>query len=230
MIFFCKIMVKYREKTWNRNGHFTYSGIHDWHIMQQQLFREVIMSMMKTAVYTLTAATALFTGGCGVDEVTVHEIARQEALKAIEMRTTPTTPLKFGFGMPWEKEFSYAQGVKTGNTIFIAGQRAHGRTITTDGVPEFIMGDFEQQFRATLENMKAVLANYKATMDNIVFIQVFVDAEAGGNKAGDYNPVAAKLIKEYFPKGQQAMTIVEVTDLNGPQQLVESNAVAVVPE
>lgn len=188
------------------------------------------MFMMKTAIYTLTATAALFTSGCGVDEVTVRELARQEALKAIDMRTTPSTPLKFGFGMPWEKEFSYAQGVKTGNTIFIAGQRAHGRTVNAEGTPEIIMGDFEQQFRATLENMKAVLVNYDATMDNIVFFQVFVDAEAGGNKAGDYNPVAAKLIKEFFPKGLQAMTIVEVTDLNGPQQLVESNAVAVVSE
>jgi len=114
--------------------------------------------------------------------------------------------------------------------IFVAGQLAHGQQVDENGMPEFLMGDFEQQLRATLDNIKAVLANYGATMDDVVFLQNFVDTEAGGNTAGDYWPVAAKVISEYFPNGLHAMTFAEVVDLFGPLQLVESNAIAVISE
>lgn len=181
---------------------------------------------------TLTACTlaivwTLAAAGCGVDEVKVRELARKEAQQVLSEYKESFAPEKFGFGVPWEKEWSYAQGVKTGNLIFVAGQLAHGQKLNPDGNPDFYMGDFEQQFRATLENIKAVLANYGATMDDVVFLQNFVDTQAGTRKAGDYNTPAAKLICEYFPKGLHAMTFVEVVDLYGPEQLVESNAIAV---
>ena len=178
-------------------------------------------------VFTLLSLTLIMTG-CGVDEVTVREIARDEAMKAIDMYTKSFVPDKFGFGIPWEKEFSYAQGVKTGNMIFVAGQLAHGQKLNEDGMPDFYMGDFEEQLRATLENIKAVLANYGATMDDVVFLQNFVvPVTRSGNKAGNYNPVAAKLITEYFPNGLHAMTFAEVAGLYGDAQLVESNAIAI---
>jgi len=183
--------------------------------------------MVATAVLAVMAVSFLAVG-CGVDEVTVREIAREEAMKAVDQYTQSFVPDKFGFGVAWEKQFSYAQGVKTGNMIFVAGQLAHGQTVDDQGMPEFLMGDFEQQFRATLENIKAVLANYGATMDDVVFLQNFVDPEAGTNKAGDYNPIAAKLISEYFPNGLHAMTFCDVVNLYGPLQLIESNAIAVV--
>jgi len=164
----------------------------------------------------------------GVDEITARQIARDEAQKAVDDYVKSFTPEKFGFGVAWEKDWSYAQGVKVGNMIFVAGQLAHGQKVDKDGMPEFLMGDFEEQFRAVLENIKAVLANYGATMDDVVFLQNFVDPEANTNKAGDYNTPAAKLVSEYFPKGLHAMTFCEVVNLYGPEQLVESNAIAVV--
>jgi 2-iminobutanoate/2-iminopropanoate deaminase len=186
------------------------------------------MKRIIAAILLTVTAVTLFAAGCGVDEVTVREIARDEAQKAVELYTQSFEPDKFGFGVQWEKDFSYAQGVKTGNMIFVAGQLAHGQNPDADGNVEFFMGDFEEQFRATLENVKAVLANYGATMDDVVFLQNFVDPVAGSNKAGDYNPIAAKLISEYFPNGFHAMTFAEVGNLYGPEQLVESNAIAVV--
>lgn len=182
-------------------------------------------------VIMLLAVTALLSFGCGgVDEATVKQIAQQEAQKALDEYKASFKPEKFGFGVPWEKDFSYAQGVKVGNMIYVAGQLAHGQTLNADGQPDYFMGDFEEQFRATLENIKAVLANYGATMDDVVFLQNFVDPVAGDNKAGDYNPIAAKLISEYFPNAQHAMTFTEVVNLYGPAQLVESNAIAVISE
>lgn len=188
------------------------------------------MKRISATILIAVFAVSFLTAGCGVDEVKVREIASEEAQKAIELYTQSFEPDKFGFGVAWEKDFSYAQGVKTGNMIFVAGQLAHGQTPDANGEVEFFMGDFEEQFRATLENVKAVLENYGATMDDVVFLQNFVDPEAGGNKAGDYNPIAAKLISEYFPNGFHAMTFAEVSNLYGPEQLIESNAIAVVRE
>ena len=187
---------------------------------------------MKSSMFGMVCTAlviAFVLAGCGVDEVAVREIARDESMKAVDLYAKSFAPDKFGFGVPWEKEFSYAQGVKTGNLIFVAGQLAHGQKINADGNPDFFMGDFEQQYRATLDNVKAVLANYGATMDDVVFLQNFVvPVTKSGNKLGDYNPIAAKLIREYFPNGLHAMTFVEVQGLYAPAQLVESNAIAVV--
>ncbi|MBT4485590.1 MAG: hypothetical protein HOC71_18130, partial [Candidatus Latescibacteria bacterium] len=36
-------------------------------------------------------------------------------------------PETFGFGVPWEKAASYAQGVKVGNMIYVAGQLSHSQ-------------------------------------------------------------------------------------------------------
>ena len=159
---------------------------------------------------------------------TMRGIAEEEAAIAVSNYAESFQPKTFGFGAAWEKEFSYAQGVKTGNMIFVAGQLAHSQEVDENGMPEFLMGDFEQQLRASLDNVKAVLASYGATMDDVVFLQNFVDADANGNMAGDYYPVFARVISEYFPKGLHAMTIAEVVDLFGPLQLVESNAIAVI--
>lgn len=188
---------------------------------------------MKKLLTFAVAAAICFMGiiaaGCGVDEAAVRKIAEEEAAKAVEEYKASFAPEKFGFDVSWEKDFSYAQGVKTGNMIFVAGQLAHGQEVDENGMPEFYMGDFEEQFRATLENIKAVLANYGATMDDVVFLQNFVVPETrSGNKLGDYNPIAAKLVTEYFPNGLQAMTFAEINGLYGDAQLVESNAIAVI--
>ncbi len=178
-----------------------------------------------------TAAFVIFAAGCGtMDEAKVRELARDEAQKALGMQDG-AGPQKFGFGAAWEKEFSYSQGTKIGNMVFVAGQLAHSAEVDSAGMPvKFFMGSFEEQFRATLENVKAVLAHHGATMDDVMFLQNFVAPVAGDKKtkAGDYNPIAAKLIREYFPNGIHAMTFVEVVRLYGDQQLVETNAIAVL--
>ncbi len=179
---------------------------------------------------TLAAMTigALMSGCGATDEARIREIARDEAQKMVNLQTA--NPEKFGFGVAWEEEFSYSQGTRVGNLVFVAGQLAHGRTVDADGMPEFFMGDIEQQLRATFDNMKAVLANYGATMDDVVFLQNFVAPVSGNgkNKAGDYFPIASRIIREYFPNGIQAMTFVDVVSLYGPDQLFESNAIAVI--
>ena len=188
------------------------------------------MKRSMVSIIILSFVAALFVAGCAQDEAKIREIARDEAMKSIEMYNASLAHEKFGFGVAWEKDFSYSQGTKVGNVIYVAGQLAHSTKVDDKGMPEFLMGNFEQQYKATLENIKAVLAHYGATMDDVVFLQNFVAPVSRDKtmKAGDYNPAASKLVREYFPKGLQAMTFVDVVALFGDKQLVESNAIAVI--
>ena len=78
--------------------------------------------MIRITAVVMILGLALMLFGCsGVDEVTVREIARDEAVKAVNMYKKSFVPEKFGFGVPWEKEFSYAQGVKTNVLFFTRG-------------------------------------------------------------------------------------------------------------
>ena len=179
--------------------------------------------------FAALAAGILVSGCSTTDEAKLREIARDEAQKVIDMQAAERNT--FNFGVAWEKSFSYSEGIKVGNVIYIAGQLAHGTEVDANGMPteDLQTGkSFAEQYRTTLENMKKVLASYGATMDDVVFLQNFVDADAGGLKAGDYNAAAAPLVREYFPNGLQAMTFVEVSNLYGANQLVESNAIAVI--
>ena len=88
-----------------------------------------------TALLIILGAVVIISGCSQVDEATVREIAREEAMNAVDSYTKAFTPDKFGFGVAWEKEWSYAQGVKTGNLIFVAGQLAHGQKVDENGMP-----------------------------------------------------------------------------------------------
>jgi 2-iminobutanoate/2-iminopropanoate deaminase len=182
-----------------------------------------------TVLYGLLVGILLITG-CGVDEATVETIARREAMKTLNEYKQSFKPETFGFGVPWEKAASYAQGVKVGNMIYVAGQLSHSQekdeTWEYDKVT--VGEDFEKQFRQTLENIKAVLEHFDATMDDVVFLQSFFDPEAGGKEIGNYGPSVRKLINEYFPNAQHAMTNMQITNLFGQNQFVETNAIAVV--
>jgi len=66
-------------------------------------------------------------------------------------------------GVPWEKEYGYSQAVKVGDTIYVSGQVAHDDNSKIVG-----SGYMEAQMRQAYSNIHKVLAQYGATMDNIV--------------------------------------------------------------
>jgi enamine deaminase RidA (YjgF/YER057c/UK114 family) len=134
---------------------------------------------------TLSAVFVIL-AGCGMNEQKVKDLARVEAQKAIDDYKKSFAPVPYNFGLPWEKEWSYSQGVRTGNMIFISGQLAHSRDVKANGQPELYFGSFEEQYKFALENVKAVVEHYGATMNDIVFLQNFVDKDAEGKKAGNY--------------------------------------------
>ena len=182
---------------------------------------------MRSVLLSALCLLFLIAAGCMSDQK-VKELARIEAQKAIDDYKKSFAPAPYNFGLPWEKEWSYCEGVKTGNMIFISGQLANSRELRANGQPELYFGSFEVQYDHALDNVKAVVEHYGATMDDIVFLQNFVDREAEGKKAGDYWKTAPPIIQKYFPKGQQSMIWTEVADLYGVGELVEVMAIAVV--
>ncbi len=73
------------------------------------------------------------------------------------------------FGMPWEKEYGYSQAVKVGDTIYLSGQVSHDDKGDIVG-----LRDMEAQMRQAYSNIQKLIAQYGATMDNIVDEVLFV--------------------------------------------------------
>ena len=121
-------------------------------------------------------------------------------------------------GMPWEQEYGYSQAVKVGDTIYLAGQVSHDDKGTILGA-----GDMEAQMRAAYANVQKVLAQYGATMDNVVDEVIFVTEMDAAMEA------RSKIGVDVFGGPPAvASTIVQIQRLAFPELLVEIRCVAKV--
>ena len=118
--------------------------------------------------------------------------------------------------MPWEQEYGYSQAVKVGDTIYLSGQISHDETGEIVGA-----GDVEAQMRQTYANIKNLLTQYGAGMENIVDETWFVtDIEAASE-------AAVKLRKEIFSGSPvTALTVVQIERLAFPELMIEIKCVA----
>ena len=114
-------------------------------------------------------------------------------------------------GMPWEKEYGYSQAVKVENTIYVSGQVSHDDKGNVVGP-----GNMEVQMRQAYANVEKMLAQYGATIDNIVDELLFVtDMDAAF-------AARAKCRQEVFSgKPVLASTIVQIQRLAFPELMVE---------
>jgi 2-iminobutanoate/2-iminopropanoate deaminase len=119
-------------------------------------------------------------------------------------------------GMPWEKEYGYAQAVKVGDTIYLSGQVSHDDRGNIVG-----LRDMEIQMRQAYTNIQKVLAQYGATMDNVVDEVLFVTDMDTAFAA------AVKCRREVFSGTPVvASTIVQIQRLAFPELLIEIRCVA----
>ncbi len=119
-------------------------------------------------------------------------------------------------GMPWEKEYGYAQAVKVGDTIYLSGQVSHDDRGNIVG-----LRDMEAQMRQAYANIQKVLAQYGATMDNVVDEVLFVTDMDTAFAA------AVKCRREVFSGAPVvASTIVQIQRLAFPELLIEIRCVA----
>jgi 2-iminobutanoate/2-iminopropanoate deaminase len=114
-------------------------------------------------------------------------------------------------GMPWEKEYGYSQAVKVDNTIFVSGQVSHDDKGKIVG-----LGDMQAQMRQAYANIGKVLAQFGATLDNIVDEVLFVtDMDAAF-------AARVKCRQEVFSDNPVlASTIVQIQRLAFPELMVE---------
>lgn len=109
----------------------------------------------------------------------------------------------------------YSQGIKVGNMIYTSGQ-LHIDPKTG----KLLEGDIQEQARLCLENVKAILNEAGASMENVVKVTVFVQDVS---KFSLINEVYA----EYFSEHKPARSLVEVAKLPLGGQ-IEIEAVAVI--
>ncbi|HZD34325.1 MAG TPA: RidA family protein [Nitrososphaeraceae archaeon] len=121
-------------------------------------------------------------------------------------------------GMPWEKEYGYAQAVKVGDTIYVSGQVSHDDKGNIVGV-----GNMETQMRQAYANIQRMLVQYGATMENIVDEILFVTDMDKAFAA------AVKCRQDIFSGSPVvASTIVQIQRLAFPDLMIEIRCVAKV--
>jgi enamine deaminase RidA (YjgF/YER057c/UK114 family) len=118
--------------------------------------------------------------------------------------------------MPWEQEYGYAQAVRLGDTVYISGQVSHDDEGNVLGE-----GDMEVQMRAAYANVAKLLAQYGATIENVVDEIIFVtDMEAAFE-------ARVKMKQEVFSGAPVlASTIVQIQRLAFPQLMIEIRCIA----
>jgi len=93
----------------------------------------------------------------------------------------------------------YSQAIKVGNVIYTSGQIA----LTKDG--EFLDSDVKTQTKQVCENLKAVLEESGAKLENVVKTTIFLDDINNFNEVNE-------VYKEYF-KHKPARSTVAVKEL-----------------
>ena len=144
------------------------------------------------------------------------------------MKKNPTPACKTAayHGVPWEEAYGYPQAIRNGNSIYVSGQLSHdadgnmigAATLDEDGKPTSFAG-MEVQMRTTYDNAKKILAQFGATLDDVVEETLFVlDVDAAF-------AVAGKVRREAYGTGtdkpQCASNLVGVSRLAVPTQLIE---------
>lgn len=133
------------------------------------------------------------------------------------------------FGMPWESQYGYVQAVKVGDTIYVSGQLSHDDDGQIVGVPPLDdkgnirdHSNMEIQMRQTYANAKKILAEFGATLDNVVEEVLYVtDMDAAFAAAG---PVRKDAYGTQIP--QVASTVLVTPRLALPTQLIEIKFIA----
>lgn len=121
-----------------------------------------------------------------------------------------TTTDVFHFNVPAERDFGYAQAIKSGELIHVSGQ------LSLDEAGEFCHADdFAAQLKQTYVTMDRVLAHYGVTRSQIVSQTLYlVDLRQHGAAVSEGNLA-------YFGGHHPASTVIGVTELTFPGQAVE---------
>ena len=150
------------------------------------------------------------------------------------MSTTHKLPRKVvNFGVAWEGLFGYAQAVQVKDTVYLSGQLSHDKDgglvapapLDAAGKP-LHFEQMEEQIRQTYRNAIDLLAQFGATLDDVVEETLYVLDVDSAFSAG------AKVRKEVYGSEQPACAsnIIGISRLAFPAQLVEITFRAILPD
>jgi reactive intermediate/imine deaminase len=119
----------------------------------------------------------------------------------------------------WQTPYNFSQAWqvdKHQSIIFVSGQAS----LSSDGLV-LHEGDFKGQVHVTLQNVRTVLNNTGASLDDVVKLGIFLT---------DMNhfPAFVDILSEYFTGEKPANTVVKISGLALPGLLIEIEAIAVL--
>ena len=115
-------------------------------------------------------------------------------------------------GVPYD----YASAAPAGGIVFTAG----ACPLDADGAV-VAPGDFEAQTRQTLDNLATVLAEATSSFEQVLKTTVYVAAEDRSDMVAVFD-----LVEERFAPTRPPSTLLGVSLLGYPEQLVEIEAIA----
>ena len=117
----------------------------------------------------------------------------------------------------WDPRPRFAQVVRIGNQVYVAGQTAVDERGNVVG-----KGDIDAQARQVFRNLQKCLEAAGANYDQVVKLNIYsTDLDA-------HLPALTKTRREFFPREPVASTTIQVPRLVHPDWLLEIEAVAVL--
>ncbi len=125
----------------------------------------------------------------------------------------------------WSMPVPFSQGWRVGNLIFVGGQISADENGQTIGA-----GDIEVQTRNVFDNIRRVLQEAGADMQDIVKLNTYYVFDGEGDELTEFWERMTKVRMSYFEEPAPCGTGVRVVGLAYPDLLIEVEAIAVVPE
>ena len=116
-------------------------------------------------------------------------------------------------------DYSQAWTVTGAKLIFVAGQVSVDMGGNTVGA-----GDIVLQTRTALENVKRVLEGARASLRDVIKLNIYVTNMA------EYRERTREIRRKYLPPDFPASTLVEIKSLAHPEYMVEIEAIAAVDQ
>lgn len=121
----------------------------------------------------------------------------------------------YDHGVAWEKGNGVTQGYSVNGTIYVSGQFSHNMQ------GEFVgEGDIEAQTKQTLENLDRVLQGFGVSRSNLAYMEIYL------TNASEHAEPSLRIFKDYMGEHRPAGTLLGVTSLAFPDQLIEISAIA----
>ncbi len=124
----------------------------------------------------------------------------------------------------WSMPVPFSQGLRARDLIFVGGQISadnRGRTIAP--------GDIAAQTRNTFENLRRVLEEAGADMEDVVKLNTYYQFDGEGPEITDFWEQMTKVRMEYLPDPGPAGTAVRVNGFAYEDLLIEVEAIASLP-